>query len=211
MGPHFGEINIAASAAAKGGRSSAPEEHESVPHEGPFNTAPKTGGASKTGTKVAEAMTVMGIGLDIATISSMVVLAAVSVVALFYSGRNRDPNDGEPPTRSIRSNSSALPASPESDIVEVSTFAPAITKAEEEVFVQVFFHKLDQTAVVEAQAEVIDPSTSVRGKATLDVEIPRGERIDVILEGSPDLKIDEPHQYLIWRGEPRSCQFNRCG
>lgn len=203
-----GEINVAASTAPRG-RSSSPEEHESVPREEPSKATPKNGGAPKGATpKLVKALDAVEIGSVLLTISGIVLFVTASAVALLYSRRrDHDVADDESLIESTQSISSSPPSTPESDIVDVSAFAPPIGKAEEEVFVQIFFHKLDQTAVVEAQAGMIDPSASIRSKATLNTEILRGERIDIVLEGPSDLKIDEAHQFLIWRGEPRSCQF----
>lgn len=45
-----------------------------------------------------------------------------------------------------------------------------------------------------------------RGVATLDIEIARGERLDIALSGTGAL-IEQPLQSLIWRGKSRSCAF----
>jgi hypothetical protein len=192
--PHFDELEVAAS----GTPAKRPVQEE------PVDSQPKKGSASGLGQKTVETI---DIGFSVLAISGVLLAALASVAALFYSTRNRADVDDEMPGKKAPVRPLSPSENAESDTVEVSAFAPPIGKAEEEVFIQIFLHKLDQESYVTLQAESIDPTASLRGKATLNTQIARGERIDIILDSSSTLKVDEPHQYLIWRGEPRSCQF----
>jgi len=101
-----------------------------------------------------------------------------------------------------------LPGAPqaERDLVDVSVFAPDAAQAGEEILLQVFLHWLEQAAAVRDLAKESDRASSRRGVATLETEVERGRRVDIVLE-CPGANIDEPAQYLIWRGEPRACQY----
>ena len=102
-----------------------------------------------------------------------------------------------------------LPArenAPEGDLVDASAFAPACGRAGESVLVQVFLHVLEAAPSAAEQAHEADPSAARRGLTTLALQVKRGQRIDIVLE-APELAIDEPNQFLIWRGEARACQF----
>ena len=97
-------------------------------------------------------------------------------------------------------------ADAKSDLVDVSAFAPAAGRAGDDVLIQIFLHLPEQAAAAAALAQMADADTTERGVTTLAVDIGRGQRIDIILE-APGLTIDEPAQFLIWRGEKRACQF----
>jgi len=92
------------------------------------------------------------------------------------------------------------------DLVDVSAFAPEGGVAGSEILVQVLLHRLDDSAIVEERARAADPDAIRRGIATLVTEIPRGKRVDIVLEGR-DTTIDEPLQSIVWRGEPCAVQF----
>jgi hypothetical protein len=95
---------------------------------------------------------------------------------------------------------------PPSDIVDVSAFALEGGAAGSEVLVQVFLHRLDDALIAAEQARAADPDAIKRGVRTLDVEIARGQRVDIQIEGR-DATIDEPLQSIVWRGEPCACQY----
>jgi hypothetical protein len=92
------------------------------------------------------------------------------------------------------------------DLVDASAFAPASGRGGEDVMVQIFLHATPDAAAAAALAQEADPDTSRRGITTLAVEVSRGQRVDIVLDAGP-LVVDEPSQSLIWRGEPRACQF----
>ena len=92
------------------------------------------------------------------------------------------------------------------DIVDFSAFSPFSAHPNDEVLVQVFLHCPDEAALASALAEQADPETKPRGVATLTTEINRGQKIGISLD-APGLTIDQPIQHMIWRGDPRSCQF----
>jgi hypothetical protein len=94
----------------------------------------------------------------------------------------------------------------DADVVEVSAFAPPIASADEEVLVQIYLHKCEQASVVEGLARTADDRTARRSITTLAVEVVHGQRVDVVLEAA-DLTIDQPAQFVVWRGKPAACQF----
>jgi hypothetical protein len=170
-----------------------------------MNVPPSIAAPSGSGGRIGVIDVIGGIALS---------LVVGALTFLLYSRKHsriwRDPLSADELTTMLgaarygRSNDEDRPLS---DTVEVTAFAPRIGREGEEIFVQIFLHKLEQTNSVAVFAEAIDPGTSIRGKTTLTTEITRGERIDVILEGPSNVMIDESHQYLVWRGESRSCQF----
>jgi len=95
---------------------------------------------------------------------------------------------------------------PAGDVVDVSVFAPEGGDAGAEVMVQVFLHAIDAAAAAKELAAQADPGATARGITTLAATIARDQRVDVALEAT-GLTIDEPVQHLVWRGQPRACQF----
>jgi hypothetical protein len=91
------------------------------------------------------------------------------------------------------------------DLVDVSAFAPN-GLAGETIIIQIFLHRADESQIAQGIALEADPQTARRGVSTLATEIRRGQRVDIILEAQ-GLTLSEPSQYLVWRGEARSCQF----
>jgi hypothetical protein len=92
------------------------------------------------------------------------------------------------------------------DVVDASAFAPTRARAGEDFLVQIFLHTPSDATAADGLAHEAEPGTVRRGVATLEVEVERGQRIGIVLD-APGLTIDEPSQSLIWRGEPRACQF----
>jgi hypothetical protein len=92
------------------------------------------------------------------------------------------------------------------DVVDASAFAPLSGCAGENVLVQIFLHALEERLAAAVLAREADAETRERGLTTLAVPVQRGQRIDVVLEAA-GTEVDESKQSLIWRGEPRSCQF----
>jgi hypothetical protein len=92
------------------------------------------------------------------------------------------------------------------EVVEVSAFSPRSARPADQVLVQVFLHCPDDRTAAKVFAEDADSQTTARGIATLATELVRGQRIGVVLE-APDLSVDQSTQYIIWRGDPRACQF----
>ena len=101
---------------------------------------------------------------------------------------------------------SVPPQQPVIDQVDVSAFAPQSARPGDEVLVQVFLHHLRDGEAARGRAREADPSTTRRGTATLDAEIARNQRVDIVLEAR-HLDVDEPVQSVVWRGDPCACQF----
>jgi hypothetical protein len=92
------------------------------------------------------------------------------------------------------------------DEVDVSAFAPDRVRAGESALVQVYLHLIDQAEAVADRASAADVEARLRGQTTLGLELARGTRVDVMLDGG-GLAVDEPIQPLIWRGRPCAVQF----
>jgi fructoselysine-6-P-deglycase FrlB-like protein len=92
------------------------------------------------------------------------------------------------------------------DVVDVSAFAPETARVGEDILVQVFLHRLDQAAIARALAAESDPESKRRGLTTLATEIRQGQRIEIVVD-APGLNVQLPVQSMVWRGEPRACQY----
>jgi RNA polymerase sigma-70 factor (ECF subfamily) len=92
------------------------------------------------------------------------------------------------------------------DGVEVSAFAPVAARPGDCVIVQVFIHGPEQGEEAAKQARRSDSEADLRGAATLDIAVKRGQIVRITLE-APELSIDEPVQCLVWRGKPSRRSF----
>jgi hypothetical protein len=92
------------------------------------------------------------------------------------------------------------------DAVDCTVFAPPTAAPGDSILVQLFAHIPQQTEDVIQLAHEFDESAKRLGFSSLEVEIPRGSRLQVELT-LPGLEIDEPVQYLVWRGRAVSVQF----
>jgi hypothetical protein len=135
--------------------------------------------------------------------------AALGAAWIFWRFRHELAAMGSIVTNLFRSSVPPFPAPAsdgQEDIVDVSAFAPESGNAGENILVQVFLHRVDDATIAKALARKTDAEATHRGIATLTKEIARGQNVEIILE-APGLEIAEPLQSLIWRGEPRACQF----
>ena len=92
------------------------------------------------------------------------------------------------------------------DPVDCTVFAPPAAAAGDSMLVQLFAHTPQQTDDVIQMAREFDETTRRLGFSSLDVEIPRGSRLQVELT-LPGLEIDESVQNFVWRGRAVSVQF----
>ena len=92
------------------------------------------------------------------------------------------------------------------DPVDCTVFAPPAAAAGDSMLVQVFAHTPQQADEVIQLAREFDEIRQAAGIRSLDVEIPRGYRLQVEL-ALPGLEIDEPVQNIVWRGRAVSVQF----
>jgi hypothetical protein len=92
------------------------------------------------------------------------------------------------------------------DLVDCSVFSPPAAAPGSTVLVQAFLHVRSDAARVSVLASLMDTATSLRGVQTLQAEIPRGARVDLMISGT-GLEIEEPVQSLVWQGEPTFAQF----
>ena len=74
------------------------------------------------------------------------------------------------------------------------------------MLVQLFAHTPQQTDDAIQMAREFDETAKRLGFSSLDVEIPRGSRLQVELT-LPGLEIDESVQNFVWRGRAVSVQF----
>src|SRR5271166_4960448 len=85
------------------------------------------------------------------------------------------------------------------DAVDCTVFAPPAAAAGDSILVQLFAHMPQQADEVIQLAREFDESARRLGFSSLEVEIPRGSRLQVEL-ALPGLEIDEPVQNIVWRG-----------
>jgi len=186
-----------------GGTAPAEEEGEEREQNGSVNTRQTRGQKFLTEGEI-------GFGV-LAAIGLTLTVGAAGALTV-WKIKSRQEIDREPLSvgelTSLRTaDCTAQAESKEADTVEITAFAPPVAKERAKIFVQIFLHKIEAQRDVESFAESIDPTTSVRGKASLVTAIRRNDRLDIILEGPSNAVIDEPHQCLVWRGEARACQF----
>jgi hypothetical protein len=90
--------------------------------------------------------------------------------------------------------------------VHVSAFSRETVPAGDEVLVQIYLHQMKDLDAVPLRAREADPESARRGTTSLSIAVASGQRIDVAIAAT-GLTVDEPSQYLIWRGKPQACQF----
>lgn len=94
----------------------------------------------------------------------------------------------------------------ERDVVDCTVFAPPLAVPNDVALVQVFVHLPDQAADARALATEFDSVTERRGFTDLEVLVARGDRLGIELR-MPSLDVHDPVRTLVWRGEPKSVQF----
>jgi hypothetical protein len=92
------------------------------------------------------------------------------------------------------------------DLVDCSVFSPPTAQPGGTVLVQAFLHVRSDAGRVSVLASLMDTATSLKGVQTLQTEIARGARVDLMISGT-GLEIEEPVQSLVWQGEPTFAQF----
>lgn len=90
--------------------------------------------------------------------------------------------------------------------VEMTVFAPERAAPGTSVLVQVFLHVTADAVRAMASARVMDAVAARRGTRTLEVDLVRGARVDIVLACS-GAEVDEPVQTVRWRGDPVFAQF----
>jgi hypothetical protein len=95
---------------------------------------------------------------------------------------------------------------PKTEPLDVSAFAPDAAVRASETLVQIYIHHPDQASEAAEQAREADYLAVRHGVATLTTQVMIGQRLVVVL-AAPGALIESPSQYLVWRGEPRACQF----
>jgi len=101
---------------------------------------------------------------------------------------------------------SRVSSAPACDPVDCSVFAPPSVPRGGSVMVQVFAHMPELAAEAERLAREFDEETRRRALKSLQMDIPRGEKLLFHL-AAPGLEVDDPVQSIIWRGRTESVQF----
>ena len=92
------------------------------------------------------------------------------------------------------------------DPVDCTVFAPPEVAAGQSFLVQVFAHLWESAEEAAELALEMDADARRRAFRSLEVPVPRGERLHFELS-MPGLEIDDPVQSLVWTGRPQSAQF----
>jgi hypothetical protein len=112
----------------------------------------------------------------------------------------------EPPARNGEPPFAPLVGRRAADVVDLSAFGPTRVEAGAQALVQLFLHRPEDRERAARDATEADPGAGARGRKPLDIELERGARVELVLDGG-GLDVDEPRQSLVWRGDPIACQF----
>jgi len=93
------------------------------------------------------------------------------------------------------------------DLVDCTVFAPPQMAPGARVMVQVFAHLIKQAEAVERVAREFDAASRKRGVHSLAESVQDGTTLAFELR-VPGLRVREPVQSLVWRGESRAVQFD---
>jgi len=111
----------------------------------------------------------------------------------------------------LKSKNAPPQQSAQGDLVDCSVFAPPAAPPGATVMIQVFLHIPAHAERAAFQASIMDPTGTLKGPKTLDINIPRGARVGIGLECAECAieggNINEPVQWVVWRGEPVFVQF----
>jgi len=98
------------------------------------------------------------------------------------------------------------PLAADADAVDCTVFAPPTARAGESILVQVYAHLPDQSEQVIQLAQEADETARRLGFRSLEVEIPRGTKLQIELT-LPGVEIEDSVQQVLWRGRATSVQF----
>jgi len=98
------------------------------------------------------------------------------------------------------------PLAADADPVDCTVFAPPTAQAGESILVQVYAHMPDQSEQVVQLAQEADETARRLGFRSLEVEIPRGTKLQIELT-LPGVEIEDSIQQVVWRGRATSVQF----
>ena len=98
------------------------------------------------------------------------------------------------------------PLAADVDPVDCTVFAPPTAQAGESILVQVYAHMPDQGDQVVQLAQEADETARRLGFRSLEVEIPRGTKLQIELT-LPGVEIEDSIQQVVWRGRATSVQF----
>jgi hypothetical protein len=98
------------------------------------------------------------------------------------------------------------PLAADADAVDCTVFAPPSAQPGESILVQVYAHMSDQSEQVVQLAGEADETARRLGFRSLEVEIPRGTKLQIELT-MPGVEIEDSVQQVVWRGRGTSVQF----
>jgi len=94
----------------------------------------------------------------------------------------------------------------QSDLVDVTVFAPPQAKPESSIMVQVMLHMTGDMQDAKERAALADDTTKLRASSTLEIPLPHGAKA-VIMLSEPSLEIAQPVQTITWRGRLGAANF----
>src|SRR5262249_29683724 len=92
------------------------------------------------------------------------------------------------------------------DVVECSVYGPHAARPGNQIMIQVFLHLPEQSERASFLAKAMDSSATLRATRCLEIAIKRGATVEISFAVNR-LRVDEPVQSVVWRGQPVFCQF----
>lgn len=117
-----------------------------------------------------------------------------------------EPSDDAYIPEEIRKRAQPRVTRPATDAVDCTVYAPATSFAGDLILVQAFFHVPEKAAEARRLAKEFDDEAQRRGFKSLELDVAHGTKLQAELK-FPGLEVDEPVQYLMWRGRTDSVQF----
>jgi hypothetical protein len=110
------------------------------------------------------------------------------------------------PASIVQESKERAPLAADADPVDCTVFAPPTAQAGESILVQVYAHMPDQSEQVVQLAQEADETARRLGFRSLEVDIPRGAKLQIELT-LPGVEVEDSVQQVVWRGRATSVQF----
>ena len=94
----------------------------------------------------------------------------------------------------------------QSDLVDVTVFAPPQAKPASSIMVQVMLHMAGDMQDAKERAALADDTAKLRASSALEIPLPHGAKA-VIMLSEPSLEIAQPVQTITWRGRLGAANF----
>lgn len=114
---------------------------------------------------------------------------------------------GEAAARVAEATGAAAGATPQSDRVHCTVYAPPTTRPGDMLKVQVFAHLKEQAEQLACLSSDYDEEARKGGSAPLKREIERGKELTFRLVMPKELTVEEDECSLVWNGEPDCVRF----